>query len=164
MRNITEAIEKMRAYFDTCVKMARGEATDANGKPLPRNKRIVASIAGLCVELGIGKDEFYATQCGNAEEQAFFKDTMLRFEIAADAMLAASMIDNKTYQALKEQFKETSVESDKIVQVIFPNWNAPDDWEEYLALKSTCEEYDLTWEQADKVIRQACKGGKANGN
>ena len=74
----------------------------------------------------------------------FFKDTMLRYEMAADAMLAAGMIDNGTYRTLREQFKETSVESDKVVQVIFPNWNAPDNYEDYLEIEAIANEHGLS--------------------
>jgi hypothetical protein len=159
MRNIAEKTDKMREYFDTCIKMARGEAKDADGKPIPRGKRMIASIAGLCVEIGINKDDFYAMQCGNADEQAFFKDTMLRYEMAADAMLAAGMIDNGTYRTLREQFKETSVESDKIVQVVFSTWNAPDDWEDYKELQQTAKENGLQIRQLKKLLDKAIKAG-----
>jgi hypothetical protein len=156
--NIAEMTEKMHTYFQATIDQARGKYRDENGQLVNKNKRQIASIAGLCIDLGISKDDLFATQSGNDEEKKFFSDTLLWFELAADAMLSAHMIDNTTYNKIKELCKEKSVESENMIQVIFSNWNAPDDWEQYTELKALCDKHEITWAYAAQIIDDTMKG------
>lgn len=142
---IAEITEKMRDYFKGCTKMARGEALDERGRPTPKNKREIASLAGLCVRLDIGKGELMAMERGDEKERKFFDDMLLEYEVCACAMRAASMIDDKTLTGLRtDLFSKSGSASDNSITLIMQNWNAPDDWEDYLALIKAGEEHGLT--------------------
>ncbi len=149
----------MRDYFRTCVKQMRGEAVDANGRPLPKPKKTIVSPAGLCVKLGISKTELYAMQHGTPEEQKFFEDMQLEYEIAVDAMAAASMFDATTYGKIKASFRSTGVEADNNVTVVFENWYAPDDWEDYQDLKRIGIENSLSFRQLKMLLEKTIKAG-----
>lgn len=154
-----ELTRKMHLYFQQTINDAKGVTVDEHGKRIPNSQRQIASVAGLCIALEIGKDDFYALQFGTDEEQAFFKEMLLWFEQAANAMLSAGMIDNKTYLYLSELFKEKSIDSDSYVNVIFSKWNAPDDWEDYEELKAFGEEQGWSFRQMKKVLEKAEKAG-----
>lgn len=150
MRDVAAMTNTMREYFKNCCETAKSK--------IPKPQKTIATLAGLCIELGINKDDLYAMQSGTDDEKAFFKDTWLRYEQAASAMLLANLIDHTTYNKLVEMFKEKSVESDNIVQVVFPLWNAPDDWEDYEDLKRIGQEHGLSFRQMKIALEKALGG------
>lgn len=161
--NIPEMTEKMIAYFTKCIKQARGEYIDPiTNRLTQKTKRIVASPAGLCIELGISKDKLFEMRGGTEEEQKFFSDFLLWYEEAGGAMLAGGVIDNGTFRQIKELCKAQSVEAENMFQVIFSNWNAPDDWEDYKELKTVLDANSLTWGTAVQIIEDFVKGDAGN--
>ncbi len=161
--NMSEMTETMIAYFTKSIKQARGEYIDPlTNRLTQKTKRQVASPAGLCIELGISKDKLFEMRGGTEEEQKFFSDFLLWYEEAGGAMLAGGVIDNGTFRQIKETCKEKSVEAENMVQVIFPNWNAPDDWEQYKELKALCDKYEISWAYAAQIIDDMMKGMSNN--
>jgi hypothetical protein len=158
MFNTEQATPIMHEYFQTCVAMARGEATidgKPDGKPMPRSKRYIASYADLSIKLGVSKADLMATESGNDKEREFFNDMQLRFEVAVDAEYNAKMIEKSTYEDLKAGFKKSGDTGEKTIVLQFPDFNAPDDWEDYKEFKKLFEDNGLTWIKAMQVMRKA---------
>lgn len=154
--DIADMTNKMREYFRYCTKQARGEVLDEKGKTIMKYKREIASLAGLCVRLEIGKAELMSMQSGSDAERKFFDDMLLEYEVCACAMRAASMIDDKALAELQNGlFAKSGTAGNDSITVVFPNWNAPDDWEDYQALRNVLEENGLTWKQGVAIIKKA---------
>jgi hypothetical protein len=82
---------------------------------------------------------------------------MLRFEECVNVMRSANMITDKEHLKLKEMFEAQGPESDTNVTLIFPDFKAPDDWEDYKALRETINDLGITWKVAIKMLEKAMK-------
>ena len=138
----------MHGYFEKCT-------ADAKNKYVAKKDKEIASIAGLCVKLSISKAKLLSMAQGAADDKKFYDEMLLDYEVCGDAMYASSMIDSTAYKAIKEFCQASGTASDKMIVLEFPNWNAPDDWEEYKLLRKACDEQAVTWKQAILIIKRA---------
>lgn len=138
----------MREYFKTCTDNARNQF-------VKRKDKEIASLAGLSIKLDITKAELMAMQGGTPEQQKFYGAMMAEYEVCLGAMHAACLIDGPTYKKQIELCDAQSTESDRVVNVIFPNWNAPDNYEDYLEIEAIANEHGLSIRQLKKVLVKA---------
>jgi hypothetical protein len=150
MKPVSELYEPMRGYFTRVTNLAKQKGS--------RYGKEIASDAGLCMEIGITKAQLVAMQFGTEEEKQFYGEYLLQFEICANAMRSSSMITDKEHLDLKKKFEDQGPESDKVINVIFPNWNAPDNYEDYLEIEAIAKENGLSIRQLKKVLINALKG------
>lgn len=150
--DMRELDAKMRRYFENCV-------TVAQTKGLPRSQKEIATIAGLCKELGLRKSALMDFEHGTEEETLFFEDMLLEYEIAVDAMKTASLLSDAEYKDLKKTvFSRSDGSNDTRINLVFPNWNAPDEWEELMSLKAKLDaEREAEAEQRAKEIASGQK-------
>jgi hypothetical protein len=159
MLNIAEATPTMQQYFTDCVDLAKGEKTES-GIKLERWKRFIASYADLALRLKTTKAELMATATGSPEEMAFFEDMQMRYEVAVHAMYNAHIIERSTYEDLIESFQKVGQSSEKMIVLQFPDFKAPEDWEDYKEFKALFEEKGLNWNKAMRIIEKAMEGKK----
>ena len=132
---MTELLAAMRDYFDECKESAKND--------MPKKMK-VASVEGLCLDLGITQTEFYAYESGDDSQQAFFEEVLTRYAELCNKYQSLSMMSPQQRQKLDDTlFARASKEAKTNIQLIFPNWNAPDDWEDYLAVKDYCDEQGM---------------------
>jgi hypothetical protein len=148
--NLEEKYPIMREYFKNITTLAK--------TPSAKYKKEIASLAELCKKLDITKAEWALLKFGSAEEQKFRGDTLLEFEICANAMRTASLISDKEHMKLKEMFEEEGPESDKSVTVIFTEYTKPDDWEDYKDIRKLGDDNGLSVRQLKQVLKKALKG------
>ena len=151
----------MHTYFDWCISCAKGTAKHPDGKPVRSQEREVASLAGLAHRLGMTKEDIVKLDGGTDEERAFYTDMMIRYEMAVDAMYNGKMIGDTAYKTIKQgelaMLSANSGDSSKNISLVFPEWNAPDDWEDYKEIRETCELYGITIKKATNIIAAAAK-------
>ena len=131
--NIREMTKKMSAYFKKCVDSLENNA---------RKDLMAPSFAGLCKEIGATKSQLLGLDGGTDEEQEFYDRMLLEFEYAVEETRSKKphLIPKETYQQLqKELFSNTGTASENKTVVIFPNWNAPVEYEDFLDIKHVCE-------------------------
>ena len=151
MPNIAEQTAKMRAYFKDC----RDKAV-LPVKEIKRAEKPIASEGGLCIYLGISKDELRSMQQGTDEERRFYGQYQLEYEITVDVMRSANLLPDQVYKELKAGFNKATTSEDKNIVLSFPDFNAPDDWEDYKALRAVLEENGLTVKQGIMLVRKVC--------
>jgi hypothetical protein len=146
---VADLYDPMREYFRTIADMAKAKA--------PQFTKEIASLAGLSLKLGTSKASLTAMQYGNEDERQFFGEMMAEYEICAAAMHTASLIDGPMYKKICEMGEEKGDDTDRIVNVIFPLWNAPEDWEDYEDFKTILKDYGLSFRQGKKALEKALK-------
>lgn len=118
-----ELLRAMRQYFEECSYSAKNDTP---------KKMQVASVEGLCLNLGITQTEFYGFEAGDDSQQAFFEDALTRYAELCGKYQSLGMMSPQQRQKLDETlFARASKEAKTNIQVLFPNWNAPDDYEKY---------------------------------
>ena len=149
--NIADLGDKMRLYFAEC-------AESLSNKGMQRAQRKKASLAGLCKYLGLRKAELLAMEGGTEEEALFFEDLMLEYELAVEQMKSASMISDKEYADIRKSFfaKDDTL-SEGNITFLFPDWHAPDDWEDYLDIKRDCENLGISIRRARVLLSKGEK-------
>jgi hypothetical protein len=70
-------------------------------------------------------------------------------------MYNAHMIERSTYEDLIESFQKVGQSSEKMIVLQFPDFKAPEDWEDYKEFKKLFEDNGLNWNQAMQVMRKA---------
>ena len=150
MQSITVLTDEMKAYFEKC-------KTSAVNKDLKPHERLTASEGGLCIALGITRDELRAMESGTEEERRFFGQYQSEFEVAIDAMYAARKLPDTLYKEIKSSFGKSNTSDERNITIMFPDWNAPDDWEDYKALRKVLDDNGLTWKQGVAIIAKAIK-------
>ena len=142
---MTELFAAMRDYFKEC--------KDSTENDTPKKMK-VASVEGLCLELGMTQTEFYAYESGDDSQQAFFEEVLTRYGELCSKYQSLGMMTPQQRQKLDETlFARASREAKTNIQVIFPNWNAPDDWEDYLAVKDYCNYHDIKMRDLVKKLK-----------
>ncbi|MFA5423125.1 MAG: hypothetical protein WC374_04645 [Phycisphaerae bacterium] len=159
MTDIAGLASKMREYFQLTVDQARGTYLGEDNRRIANSKRQIASVAGLCKHLDISKQDLLLMDTGSPEEKKFYTDYLLEYELAVDAMYAASMIDAKEYGELKKQFRASGAAGENVLTVILSKYNNPDDWEDYEDIKRFATEHEYSIRQIKRLLENADKAG-----
>lgn len=131
-----DLFDKMRAYFQECRESLNGAVRKAQ----------IASIDGLCLKLGIRTADFMAYESSEDEGQVdFFNETIMRYADLCNTYQALNMMTVQQRERLdKTLFNKATGDSKTGIVLVFPNWNAPDDWEDYVAIKEFCKDRGMT--------------------
>jgi hypothetical protein len=136
--------DKMQSYFERCELSLKGSHKDIE----------IASIPGMCIEIGITKGQFDEFESGTDEQQRFHDETLTRYEKLCDTYQAKGFMTAQQRQNLdKTIFARGGGESKTAIVVTFPFFNAPPEWEDFLEIKKYCEEQKQTIKQLVAVLK-----------
>lgn len=139
--DISQLNTGMLAYFDKMEKVID------EGKTSTRQMKL-ASLSEMCREIGIKSREFNEMQGGDEDEFEFYSDTIERFHELCDRYVAAGFMKPQTMENLEKTiFKRAQTSTNGSVVLAFPNWNAPDDFEDYRDVKQFAEDRGYTVKQ-----------------
>jgi hypothetical protein len=146
---LDELFEKMRQYFTQC-------EYDLQNAKSARSTR-TASIPDLCMYLKFsGRNEFDAMLSGDEEQVRFYNEVLMRYESLCERYRALGMIDAKQLETLqKTLFQRQAGDGKTGIVVVMPDFKAPDEWEDFLAIKEICDEHEILLRQAAEILRGA---------
>lgn len=143
-----ELYELMRAYFKECEKSLES----AKGARFTK----IANIADMCVAIGLqSRREFDDMIAGTEEQMAFYNEVIMRYQSLVDRYVMLGYMKADQYKLLAPLFARQAGGDKTGIVVVFPEWNAPDEWEDFKEIIALCSEKNVTLRRATEILREA---------
>lgn len=141
-----EYMDKMRQYFED-------RNTDIESGLSPRQIKM-AGLPALALELGITVSEIKGYESSDGAAAEFYVDMITRYEAICDRYGALGMMTEAQRKRLNETvFASVGGGNKQDIALVFPKWNAPDDYEHFKKARAACDDTGVMLSQIPGIVR-----------